>query len=116
MVNTTSLNSNRDFKRLYSRGLSVVGSSMVLYVRPTRRSGNRLGLTVSTKLGGAVRRNRMRRRLKECFRGLEGSVQGTFDIVIVARSRCFDIPFPSLNAEMLSLFGKAKMSQTGKPV
>ena len=61
---------------------------------------NRLGLTVSTKLGNAVRRNRIRRRLREAYRLLEPRLSHGFDIVIVARTLAFDAPFSQLQGEL----------------
>jgi len=106
-MKTESLKENRDFKRLYHRGRTVVGSCMVLYTQPNRLGRNRLGITASTKVGGAVQRNRARRRLKESFRAL-GLKQG-FDIVIVARSRAVTAPYDEIRKEMRSLFYKLRL-------
>lgn len=76
---------------------------MVIYCRPNRGETAKLGLTVSTKLGGAVHRNRIRRRLKECYRGIETQLKPGFDIVIVARSRSHSAPFALLAREMHTL-------------
>ena len=65
MKQAVTLKQNRDFRRLYSRGKSAVTPSMVVYCRKNGLDHNRLGFTVSTKLGGAVVRNRARRRLRE---------------------------------------------------
>jgi len=106
-MKVVSLKENRDFKRLYHRGQTVVGNCMVLYSQPNRLGFNRLGITASTKVGGAVQRNRARRRLRESFR-LVGLKQG-FDIVIVARSRAVTAPFDMIQREMRTLFYKLKM-------
>jgi len=107
IMKVESLKENRDFKRLYYRGQSVVGGCMVLYVMPNRLGVNRLGITASTKIGCAVKRNRARRRLKECYRAL-GLRQG-LDIVVVARARAVTAPFTAIEKEMRSLFYKLKM-------
>ncbi len=60
---------------------------------------NRLGLTVSTKVGNAVRRNRIRRRLREVYRLSEDFLAHGYDIVIVARAPAFDTPFSQLRGE-----------------
>ena len=60
-----TIKENRAFKRMYAKAKSVVTPSMVVYCRRGRFGKNRLGVTVSTKLGGAVVRNRARRRLRE---------------------------------------------------
>ena len=68
MKYTVSLKENRVFRRLYAKGKSAVGPAMVLYCRKNGRKESRYGITVSTKLGKAVTRNRVRRRLREIYR------------------------------------------------
>ena len=63
-----TLKKNSDFRRLYSKGKSAVTPYMVVYCRRSREAHNRTGYTVSTKLGHAVVRNRVRRRLREIYR------------------------------------------------
>ena len=87
MKKAVTLKQNRDFHRLYQRGKSAVGPAMVVYCRPNRLGHNRLGITVSTKLGGAVVRNRARRRLREVYRLSSPSLRQGYDLVLVARSR-----------------------------
>lgn len=62
---------------------------------------NRLGLTASTKLGNAVRRNRIRRRLREVYRLSEDRLAHGYDIVIVARAQAHDAPFSQLQDEFM---------------
>ena len=81
-----SIKENSDFKRLYYRGKSVVKKNVVLYYRKNKLNQNRLGITVSSKIGCAVVRNRVRRLLKENYRTIQGLSEG-YDIVLVARPR-----------------------------
>ena len=87
MKKTVSIKENRTFRRIYSKGRSAVTSFLVLYCRPNRLGRNRLGITVSTKLGGAVVRNRARRRIRELYRTRERGLLPGYDIVVVARTR-----------------------------
>ena len=80
-----SIKENSDFKRLYYRGKSVVKKRIVVYYRKNKLESNRLGITVSPKIGCAVVRNRVRRLIKENYRILQGLKEG-YDIVVVARS------------------------------
>ena len=68
MKRAITLKENYEFRRVYNKGKSGVSSFLVVYARPNRSGRNRLGVTVSTKLGKAVVRNRVRRRLREIFR------------------------------------------------
>ena len=101
-----SLKLNHIFRRLY--GTSGHGNGfLVLYARPNRLTANRVGLTVSKKLGCAVVRNRVRRRLREIYRINEALFTPGWDIVVVARGRCVDAPFGKLQEAYLSLAEKA---------
>ena len=96
-----SIKENSDFKRLYYRGKSVVKKNIALYFRKNRFSFNRLGITVSPKVGKAVVRNAVRRRLKENYRLLQGLEAG-YDIVVVARRRAANASFEELKKDMES--------------
>ena len=100
-----TLKKNSDFRRLYAKGKSVVTPYMVLYCRRNSLGVNRLGYTVSTKLGHAVVRNRVRRRLREICRLTFPAMKKGFDIVVVARSRCVDARYAKMNAAFLEACG-----------
>lgn len=80
---------------------------MVLYARKNRTCTNRVGITVSKKLGHAVVRNRVRRRLREIYRLNEELFQPGWDIVVVARARAIGASFKDLTRAYLSLAKKA---------
>ena len=103
---TSSLKKNYEFRRLYNKGKSAVSQSLVVYCRRNSGTGNRLGITVSTKIGGAVQRNRIRRRLKEIYRLNEGKAAPGYDIVIVARKRSRFAGYRELENSVLALFRK----------
>lgn len=87
MQNTISLTENRDFRRLYHRGRSMVHPCLVLYYARNRLGRNRIGITTSKKIGKAVARNRARRVIREAYRQLEPAAKTGWDLVFVARSR-----------------------------
>ncbi len=87
MKRAVTLKENYEFRRLYQKGASAVGGSMVLYCRKNKLGHNRLGLTVSVKLGHAVVRNRARRRLREVYRLNSGRLRQGYDMILVARGR-----------------------------
>ena len=105
-----ALKLNHIFRRLYSS--SGHGNSyLVLYARKNRTATNRVGVTVSKKLGCAVVRNRIRRRLREIYRLNEARFAPGWDIVVVARSRCANADFGKLTNAYLSLAEKAGILQ-----
>lgn len=103
---STSLKLNHVFRRLYHTS-GYADSNMVLYARRNRCGINRVGITVSKKLGHAVVRNRTRRRLREIYRLNEAQFLPGWDIVVVARSRAVEAPFSQLTASYLRLAQKA---------
>lgn len=101
-----ALKLNHVFRRLYATSGHANGY-LVLYARPNRTCANRVGITASKKLGHAVVRNRVRRRLREVYRLNEDRFAPGWDIVVVARSRCIDADFQKLTQAYLSLAEKA---------
>ena len=99
MKKTVTIKQNHEFRRLYNKGRSAVSPSMVIYCRKSRFPHNRLGITVSTKLGCAVKRNRARRRLRELFRLAQPRMKQGFDVVIVARTRAVTVAHKKLQAD-----------------
>ena len=103
---SSALKLNHIFRRLYS-SVGQVNGYMVLYARKNRTDQNRVGVTVSKKLGKAVVRNRVRRRLREVYRLNEAQFLPGWDIVVVARSRAVDAPFAVLTKSYLNLAKRA---------
>ena len=111
---SSSLKLNHIFQRLYhSQGHA--DSYLVLYARHNRLGKNRVGYTVSKKLGHAVVRNRTRRRLREVYRLNEEKFTPGWDIVVVARTRAVDAPFEKLTASFLRLAEKAGLLMEENP-
>lgn len=81
------LNQNKDFRTLYYRGRSQVSPFLVTYVRKNKLGYCRVGITTGKKVGKAVQRNRCRRLIREAYRLLSPSIEGSWDIVFVARTR-----------------------------
>ncbi len=106
MKYSCSLKLNHIFQRLYhTKG--VADGYLVLYARRNRTTTNRVGITVSKKLGKAHIRNRIRRRLREVYRLNEDRFQPGWDIVVVARTRAVEAEFSRLTKSYLALAKKA---------
>lgn len=109
---TDTLKKNYEFRRLYSKGKTAVTPFLVAYARKTKRPDNRIGFTVSTKLGKAVVRNRIRRRLREIYRTHEAEFSRGLEIVFVARGRAAGASYGQLERALLSACRKLKLTRS----
>jgi len=100
---TVSMKENHLFRRLYAKGKSAAAGTVAVYVRPNRLRRNRLGLTVGTKVGKAVVRNRVRRRIREAYRIHEERMHTGWDIVVVARTRAAFARYAQVERDLLRL-------------
>ena len=106
MKYTVSLKQNHEFRRLYTKGKSAVSPYFAIYCRKTGRPYSRLGITTGVKLGKAVQRNRIRRRIRELYRTNEWKLQPGYDVVVVARTRAIFTSYAQLEQSFLQLMKK----------
>lgn len=106
MDKTVPLKKNYEFMNLYKKGKFFVGKYIVLYVKRNNIKTNRLGITVNKKVGKAVKRNRLKRLIKECYRHYEVSVKEGFDLVFVARNSEIMPGYLEIKREMKFLLKK----------
>ena len=79
------LRHKREFEAVYGRRHRRESGPLLVYALKNELGHPRLGLSVSRKTGGAVRRVRMKRRLRECFRALKNELHEGFDYIVVVR-------------------------------
>lgn len=100
---------NKEYRRIYSRGKSYADRYMVIYILENNSDISRFGFTVSKKIGKAVKRNRIRRILKEvCRLNLKNFPQG-FDYIIIARHDIGSLSFLQIEERLLRLLKKASI-------
>lgn len=109
MRQTVSMKESHLFRRLYAKGKSAAGSCVAVYVRRNGQNRNRLGLTVGTKVGKAVRRNKVRRRIREAYRIHEHQLSTGWDIVVVARVKAAFVSYAQIERELLRLLDKLEV-------
>lgn len=107
-----SLKRQEDFKRCYKSGRSKANSCLVLYVcerkdaDPAKKPGNRIGISVSKKVGNSVVRHRVRRRIRESYRLHETEFNSGLDLVVVARIMTAGADYKKIESALLSLAGR----------
>lgn len=109
MKETRTVKKNHEFRRMYQKGKSSVNSFLVLYIRPNRLGHNRLGVTVSAKLGKAVVRNRVRRRLREIWRLNDAQLKQGYDMILVARGRSVKSSYREIEKAYLRAAAELKL-------
>jgi len=106
MIKTIPLKKNTEFLRLYKKGRFFAGRYMVLYIMENKREYCRLGIAVSKKVGKSVKRNRVRRLIRENYRFYEQFVKTGFDYVFAARPADRLPLYSEIKSEMKFLFKK----------
>jgi ribonuclease P protein component len=96
--------SRGEFRRVYEEGVRRSARLGAVFYRPNGLAHSRLGITAPTRLGNAVLRNRVKRRLREVFRLNQAAVPGGWDIVLNPRADVAKVPFQTLTREVLRLF------------
>ena len=106
MKKTVPLKKNYEFARLYKKGKFYVGKYIILYILKNNCGLNRLGITVNKKIGKSVKRNRMKRLIKECYRFYEDFTKDSFDLVFVGRNSDIAPDYSNIRSEMKFLLKK----------
>ena len=103
MIFTESLKNNRDFQVVYKNGKSFANKYLVMYVLENGTGCNRLGISVSKKVGNSVVRHRVKRLIKESYRLHEGIFNSGLDIVVIARQGAATVGFFEVESALLHL-------------
>lgn len=94
------LKKRKQFVRVTSKGRKLVASGLILLYAPNGTDKNGVGFTVTKKVGNAVTRNRIRRRLREVVRlGMPQFEKTGYDLVLIGRKSTFDRPFNLLQKD-----------------
>ena len=104
-----SLKKNSDFQKVYRQGKSYANRYLVMYVLENHTEGNRLGISVSKKVGNSVIRHHLTRLIRESYRLHEDVFNNGLDIVVIARSTARDISYYETESALLHLGGLHKV-------
>jgi len=95
------------FRLVYREGARISDGLLILYTRGSGLSVRRLGIVAPGRLGTAVRRNRVRRRLREAARAAVAVLPAGTDVVVVARAAAAGAPYAALQDSIRALFNRA---------
>ncbi len=115
---TSRLRANSDFQRVRRRGRSthgrwlIVGYARADVVTDGAEPPARIGFSVSRRVGGAVVRNRVKRRLREIMRKRLSHVAPGWDIVITARASAAEAEYSALEEDVRETFSRARLWRT----
>ena len=99
------LRCRKDFQNLYDRGDAIRGRMMVLIFMPNGRGSTRCGFVASSRVGGAVARNRSKRVLREAYRQLRAEVDlSGIDLILIARPKCKEAKINRVVQELRQLY------------
>lgn len=85
MIFSESLKKNKDFQTVYHQGKSYANKYLIMYALQNARTGNRLGISVSKKVGNSVVRHRLTRLVRESYRLNESKFMSGYDVVVIVR-------------------------------
>ncbi len=110
------LRKREDFNTVYRYGKSFANSQFVVYWRKRAPNGAfRLGVSASSKLGGAVVRNRLRRMIKEIVRLNAAKLQEDIDLVLIVRKPALSMAYKEMEGSILHVLRKAGLLKGSKP-
>ena len=98
-----SLKKNQDFQSVYRNGKSYANRLLVMYVLENNLDKNRLGISVSKKVGNSVVRHHVTRLVRESYRLQENIFNSGLDIVVVARANAASASFREIESALLQL-------------
>lgn len=110
MKNTDSLKKNQDFRKVYRNGKSVANKYLVLYKCPNNQAINRLGISVSKKVGNSVVRSRVTRLIRESYRlNEEKIIYPGWDFIVIARGSANGASYQEISSALMHILKQQKV-------
>ena len=100
-----SLKKNHDFQNVYKNGKSMANRFLIMYVLPNDLDKNRIGISVSKKVGNSVVRHHLTRLIRESYRLSEERFHIGWDLVVVVRKRAAHATYHQIDESLLKLAG-----------
>lgn len=107
MKYTESLKKMYQFRTVYNKGTSIANRFLVMYRLKNGKDINRLGISVSKKVGNSVVRNRVTRLIRESYRLKEEDIKRGWDIIIIARVPSKDSDYNEISKSLYNLLKRS---------
>ena len=107
-----SLKKNKDFQTVYRQGKSYANKYLVLYIMEKQTKKNRIGISVSKKVGNSVVRHHLTRLIRESYRLQEECFQRGYDLVVIARRSAKDVTYKEMESALIHLGKLHKIYKT----
>lgn len=111
MITQQKLKKNYEFKKVYNEGRYYVEKYVVMYIVLNNSASNRVGFSVSKKVGNSVVRNRVKRLMKEVYRKNAVNMKLGNDMVFTARVGSADADYSKIDKNIASILRKAKLKK-----
>lgn len=98
-----SLRKNIEFKKVYRHGKNYWNRNLILYVTKNDYGYNRVGYSITKKVGNSVVRNSIRRKLKEIYRLNVQNLNSGYDLIFIPKKNTVDITYQELESAMLHI-------------
>ncbi len=95
-----SLKKSRDFRRVLENGRREKLENIVIFALPNQEGPTRVGISVARRIKGSVRRNRIKRRIREAIRKNASLLPRGLDMVVLAGERCYDTEFSGIERDI----------------
>ena len=106
-----SLRKNREFKEIYKTGKNYWNRNLILYVKENDLKENRVGYSITKKVGNSVVRNKIRRRMKEIYRLNLVDIKEGYDFIFIPKKNVTDISYKELESAMIHIMKLTKIKK-----
>ncbi len=103
------INQNREYNYIYKKGKKLQGRYIIIFVVTEHSGNNRFGIVTSKKVGGAVKRNRVKRQLRAAIQKNQDLIKTGHGLVIVARSNIKDASYALIENDFVNLMKRAHL-------
>jgi ribonuclease P protein component len=103
------LRRREDFRKVFRTGRSVANREFVVYTKPKKTGTIRLGISISRRVGNAVRRNRIKRQMKEITREWIKDISSNEDIIVIVRKPVSNMNYLQIQSSLRHVLGKARV-------